>query len=128
MATRLYSDFDMAFAAHPATGDVVRKYDDYAIKQSIRNLVFLNHYEKPFHPEIGSQVTGLLFENYTPILETLIQRSIVTTIDNFEPRVKLIEVVTDFKPDNNSLDVTITYQIRNTDRISTVELTLYRAR
>lgn len=87
-----------------------------------------NHYEKPFHPEIGSQVTGLLFENYSPMLQAMMERAIYNTIENFEPRVKLINVVVQMNPDNNTVYVSVTFKIINTEKPLTVDFTLQRTR
>lgn len=126
--TRTFSDFDLNFIANPATGDIAKKYDENAIKQSIKNLVMTNHYERPFHPEIGSQVTALLFEPYTPMLSSMVQRAIIQTIENFEPRVKLISVDVNMNPDNNTVYVSITFRIINTQVPLTVDFTLQRTR
>lgn len=127
-STKQYSDLDLNFIAHPISGDVTRKYDEYAINQSIKNLVLTNHYERPFHPEIGSQITGLLFENWTPMLQSVIRQSIINTITNFEPRVQLIDVVVYDRSDNNAVDVSITYKIVNTETPVTLDITLNRTR
>lgn len=126
--TRTFSDLDLNFIANPATGDIVKKYDENAIKQSVKNLVMTNHYERPFHPEIGSQVSALLFEPYTPMLASMIQRAIIQTIENFEPRVKLIAVDVNMNPDNNTVYVSITFRIINTQVPLTIDFTLQRTR
>ena len=126
--TRTFSDLDFNFTAHPVTGDVTRKYDEEAIKQSVKNLVLTQNYERPFHSEIGSQLRGLLFEPVTPMLNLLIKRAITDTITNFEPRVSLIDVGVNFLPDNNSVYVTIVFAIVNTTRPVTVDLVLKRTR
>jgi phage baseplate assembly protein W len=126
--TRQFIDLDLNFIAHPVSGDITRKYDEYAIKQSVKNLIFTNHYERPFHPEIGSQITGLLFENWTPMLQSVLRQTIINTITNFEPRVKLIDVIVYPKPDENSIDVSITFKIVNTETPVTLDITLNRTR
>lgn len=126
--TRLFSDLDLNFIANPNTGDISKKYDENAIKASIKHLVMTNFYEKPFHPEIGSQVNGLLFEPYTPLLQAMLQRAIIDTIINFEPRVKLLEVIVDTSPDTYTVDVTIVFTILNTETPITVDFILHRTR
>lgn len=126
--TRTFTDLDLNFIANPVTGDISRKYDENAIKQSIKNLVMTNHYEKPFHPEIGSQVYSLLFEPFGPMLKSMLERSIFNTITNFEPRAQLIEVEVTLNPDNNSVYCQITFRIINTQRPLTVDITLTRTR
>lgn len=126
--TRTFSDIDLNFIANPVTGDISKKYDENAIKQSVKNLVMINHYEKPFHPEIGSQIYNLLFEPFTPLLQAMLQRAIINTINNFEPRVRLIDVEVNLNPDNNTVFCQITFRIVNTQRPITVDLTLKRTR
>lgn len=126
--TRTFSDLDFNFTKHPVTNDLVRKYDEEAIKQSVKNLVLTQNYERPFHSEIGSQLRGLLFEPATPMLQMMLQRAISDTIINFEPRVNLIDVAVRLAPDDNSVNATIEFSIINTTRPITVSLTLKRTR
>lgn len=126
--TRTFSDLDLNFIANPVTGDVSRKHDETAIKQAVKNLILTNHYERPFHPEIGSQINSLLFEPFTPLLQGMIEQAIINTITNHEPRVNLLGVVANLNPDNHTVYVTITFQIVNTERPLTVDLTLQRTR
>ena len=72
--TRQYSDFNLLFSSHPVTGDVTRKNDEEAVKASLRNLISTRHYERPFHPEIGCQIHGLLFENFNPVTAQVMKK------------------------------------------------------
>lgn len=126
--TRTFSDLDLNFTAHPVTKDIVRKYDEQAIKASVKNLVLTQNYERPFHSEIGSQIRGLLFEPATPMLNIMLKRAITDTIINFEPRVKLDEVLVTLSPDNNEVYVSIYFTIINTVRPLQVDLILTRTR
>ena len=126
--TCTFTDIDLNFIANPATGDVSRKFDENAIKQSIKNLVMTNHYEKPFHPEIGSQVYSLMFEPVNPLMKSMLERSIINTITNFEPRAQLIDVEVTLNPDNNSVYCQIQFKIVNTQRPLIVDFTLTRTR
>ena len=126
--TRTFSDLDLNFTAHPVTKDIVRKYDEEAIKAAVKNLVLTQNYERPFHSEIGSQIRGLLFEPATPMLNVMLKRAITDTIINFEPRVKLNEVLVTVSPDNNEVYVSIYFTIINTTRPVQVDLVLTRTR
>ena len=126
--TRTFSDFDFNFTKHPATYDVAMKYDEEAIKASVRNLVLTQNYERPFHSEIGSQIRGLLFEPATPMLNVMLKRAITDTITNFEPRVKLEEVQVTISPDDHYVNVSIYFRIINTTRPVQVDLILTRTR
>jgi phage baseplate assembly protein W len=126
--TRLFSDLDLNFTPHPVTGDITRRLDEAAIKQSVKNLLQIRHYEKPFHSEIGSPLNELLFEPITPITGLMVKRTIIDLISNFEPRVDLLEVEVISSDDNNSLYINVTYKIVNTERPLTLDFVLERTR
>ena len=127
-STRLFSDIDLSFEKHPATRDIFAKYDDNAIKNSIKNLILTRHYERPFHSEIGSNVNNMLFELATPAITAIARQEIIDVVNNFEPRAEIIEVVTRFNTDANEMFVRIIFRIRNTQKPITIELTLDRTR
>jgi phage baseplate assembly protein W len=126
--TRIFKDLDLMFTAHPVTGDVARKYDENAIKQSVKNLILTQNFERPFHSEIGSQVRALLFENATPMTKALLKKTITDVINNFEPRVNLIDVGIQFLEDRNSVGIEIKFKIKNTFTPLAVNLVLERTR
>lgn len=126
--TRTFSDLDFNFTAHPVTGDIVRRFDESAIKNSLKNLIMTSNYERPFHSEIGSPVKRLLFEPATPMLQLMLERAISDTINNFEPRVELLSVDVVVSEDTYEVYVTIEFQILNTTRPLTLDLTLERTR
>lgn len=126
--TRTFIDLDLNFGAHPVTGDVTKKFDVEAIKASVKNLVLTNHYERPFHPEIGSSVRGLLFEPTSPVTARMLEKAISEVIINFEPRVQLLGVQVQFSPDNNSVYVAVQFSIVNTSTPQVVNFTLERTR
>lgn len=127
-STRTFSDLDLNFIASPTTGDIFKKYDESAIKQSIKSLILTNHYEKPFHPEIGSQINSLLFEPFSPMLKSVLERAIANTIINFEPRVELLSVNALLNPDNHTVYCSIEFKIINTENPLTLDLILQRTR
>jgi len=112
-STRLYSDLGLSFERNVATKDLIVKKDVDAVKQSVRNLILTNHYERPFHPEIGSNVTALLFEPMNPITANVLQRTIAEVIENFEPRARLVSVIASSQPDRNAYEVTISFYVVN---------------
>ena len=85
-----------------------------AVKRSVRNLVLTNHYEKPFHPEIGSGVRGILFEPMTPVTSVILTEHIENVIENYEPRAKLIGVRAFPNLDRNEYECTIEFFVVNT--------------
>ena len=107
-----YRDLDLFFSKK-SNKDVNKVTDIEAVKRSVRNLVLLNSYEKPFHPEIAGDVRGLLFELMTPLTSAVIARKIQDVIENFEPRARLtgVNVVPDF--DRNAYDVTVYFYVVN---------------
>lgn len=125
---RTFTDLDLNFIANPVTGDVSVKYDVNAIKQSVKNLVMTQNYERPFHPEIGSQVYSLLFDQFSPITQIVLKEAITNTILNFEPRVVLESVDVVLNNDDQSADVTIIFSIINTQQPIVLDLTLRRTR
>ena len=112
-SVKQYSDLDLFFSMKKASKDVNRVFDIQAVKRSIRNLVLLNHYEKPFHPEIGSGVRDVLFENMTPITAHILTRKIEMVIEQFEPRARLISVKAFPDLDRNEYECTISFYVVN---------------
>ena len=112
-SVKRYKDLNLNFARHPITKDITPITDAAAVKRSVRNLVQYGHYEKPFHPEVGSGVRDILFENMTPITANALQRKIQDTIKNFEPRALLasVEVIPNF--DNNRYEVIVEFYLQN---------------
>ena len=108
--------------------DIVKRYDEQAIKASVRNLILTSNYERPFHPEIGTQINSLLFEPATPMLSAVLERTIRTAINNFEPRVDLNDVQCVVNEDSNSVDVSIIFTILNTQTPQVLNLVLERTR
>jgi len=126
--TRTFSDIDLNFLPHPVSGDISKKYDEYAIKQSIKNLILTQNYERPFHSEIGSQIKSLLFELPTSMTSSIVKRQIFDTITNFEPRANVLDVTVGLSPDNNGIYCTIVFTIINTSTPISVDLFLERTR
>lgn len=126
--TRIFSDIDLNFTAHPVTKDITRRYDENAVKQSIKNLILTQNYERPFHSEIGSPVRALLFQPATPLLSVTLRKAIIDLINNFEPRAEIINVAVRVSEDSNSVYVSITFKVVNTQTPLTVDLTLERTR
>jgi phage baseplate assembly protein W len=126
--TQIFKDLDLAFASHPNTKDLAKKTNAEAIKQSLKTLLLTQYYERPFHSEIGSPVRSLLFELATPLLQQSIQRSIIDTIQNFEPRVSVEDVYVFVKDDNNDVLITVTFTIVGLETLEQLELTLERTR
>ena len=107
-----YRDLDLFFSKK-SNKDVNKVTDVEAVKRSVRNLMLLNTFEKPFHPEIGGDIRGLLFENMTPLTGAVISRKVEDTILNFEPRARLVGVATTPNFDRNEYNVTVYFYVVN---------------
>ena len=90
--SRQFRDIDLDFNRNAVTNDVNVVEDIIAIKRSVRNLVQTNFYERPFHPELGCGVRGLLFENFTPLTMIYMKRKIEEVLINYEPRISLTNI------------------------------------
>ena len=91
-SSRIYKDLNLDFEKNTVTKDIQKITDVEAVKRSVRNLINTNHYEKPFHPEIGSNLRAMLFENLTPQMNHLISKQIELLLRNYEPRIRLVQV------------------------------------
>ena len=112
-SVKTYSDLNLNFTRNPATGDVARLTDIEAVKRSVRNLILTNQFERPFHPEIGSSVRALLFENVTPLNAVLLEDRIREVIINFEERALITSVRVIDDADRNGYRVIINFQVLN---------------
>ena len=126
-SVKQYSDLDLFFGRKSASNDINKVNDILAVKRSVRNLILTNHYEKPFHPEIGSGVRDVLFENMTPTTSHILTRKIEMVIENFEPRARLISVAAIPNLDRNEYECTISFYVVNTPT-ELVDLTVFLER
>ena len=126
-SVRQYAELDLFFGRKSSDRDVSEVTDVQAVKRSIRNLILLNTYEKPFHPEIASGVRDMLFELMTPVTAAILARQVQNVIENFEPRARLVGVRAIPDYDKNSYDVSVSFYVVNTPT-ELVELTLFLER
>ena len=126
--TKVWKDLNLNFTKHPTTNDIVKLEGVNAVKRSVRNLINLNHYEKPFHPEIGSNVRDMLFEPMTPLTEVFLAKKIEEVLINHEPRVRLVRVNVNSNPEQNRYRVWIEFYVVNHPEPVTVETFLERLR
>ena len=108
-----YVDLDLFFGKKSSNSDIQDLTNVKAVKRSIRNLILTNHFEKPFHPEIGSGVRDMLFENMTPVTSHILARKIEDVILNFEPRARLVGVRAEPILDRNTYEITIEFYVVN---------------
>ena len=127
-SSRIYKDLNLDFSFNSATKDIQKITDVEAVKRSVRNLINLNHYEKPFHPEFGSNLRAMLFELMTPQMNHVISKQIQKLITNYEPRARLVQVATIPDFDRNAYNCKIFFYVVNQPEPVTVETFLERLR
>ena len=106
-----FKDVSASFKVNPINYDLIGLINENAIARAIRNLIFTIPGEKPFQPDIGCNVTALLFENLDELTASSIKREIENTVRRFEPRVKLNQVIVNPNFDDNIFEVTLRYEI-----------------
>lgn len=125
---KIYSDIDFTFTKKPVTGDIALSYDQQSVIRSIRNLLLTNHYERPFNPDLGSNMNALLFEPISSMTSTQLEATIRTTINNYEPRASLKNIVVQALPGRNAYNVSITFFLENATQATTISVILERNR
>jgi phage baseplate assembly protein W len=108
--------------------DVNKLTDIEAVKRSVRNLINTSHFDRPFHPEIGSSVRAMLFEPMTPLTALNLQRKVQEVLINFEPRIKLVQIVSNPNIDSNSYDLRIYFYVIGSNDLIEVQTFLERLR
>jgi phage baseplate assembly protein W len=124
----IYSDLDLTFNRLPVTNDVALSYDEQAVTRSVRNLLLTNFYERPFQPDIGSNLNTILFEPVNNLTASHLSNDIENVINNFEPRAKINSVVVSPNSDQNSFTARISFYVGNNTTPTAVNLFLQRSR
>jgi len=127
-SSKIFKDLNLDFQQNTATKDIQKITDVESVKRSVRNLISTNHYEKPFHPEIGSNLRAMLFELMTPQMNHVITKQIENLINNYEPRCRLVQVYTQPMFDRNGYSVQISFYVQNHQEPVIVESFLERLR
>ena len=123
----VYTDLDLFFSPKPS-GDVYKKQDVAAVKQSVKNILMTNFMEKPFNPEYGGNLNSFLFELDTTVEADILRDQIFETISLHEPRALMREVFISLDPEKNNINVTINFQVLNSVEPVSLELSLTRLR
>ena len=110
-----FKDISMTFQSNPLNSDLITLKNEIAIARSIRNIVFTVPGEKFFNENFGSNISRSLFENIDEISSSIINDEIKYSINNFEPRISLIDIKTNPDYDNGGYDVIIVYKIIGAD-------------
>jgi len=122
-----YSDIDLSFDVK-SNGDVYKKIDAEAVKQSVKNILMCNRFNKPFKPNFGADLQSLLFDLSDPSIEEDIRTKIVANLGAYEPRAKIQNVTAKAGADNNSVAVTVIFAVLNTNKEITLTTTISRLR
>lgn len=126
--TATFKDLDFNFTSLSTTGDVARKTNVEAVKQSMKSLIQTGFYERPFNPALGTSIGNMLFELNTPLLRRRIATTIKEVITNYEPRAKILDVTVDDNSDNNEYRVRIYFFVVNSSQQEVFETYLTRTR
>ena len=127
-STRNFVDLELNFSIHPIRKDISTYKSEYAVINSVKNLILTNHYEKPFRPQVGSNIRRLLFENIDSIIAAQIERAVTETIENFEPRVSVSNITAIPDPDNNRYNLRLEFFVINQTSPITINFFLERIR
>jgi phage baseplate assembly protein W len=124
----IYSDVDLGFFAHPITGNVSRKVNRDAVKQSVKSLILTDYYDRPFKPNIGCGIRYYLFELFTPAVKQQMESAIRETVANHEPRADIVSVLVEEKQDMHALVVSVAFMILNDPNPVVLDVILERVR
>ena len=124
--SKSFKDFAVNFARNPFTDDLSIVNNDNSIKQAVKNIILTSPGEKPFQPLVGSSVNRLLFEPLDAFTADTIAEEIRTTINQYEPRVKLTNVEVTPINEGNKLNVSLEYKIVGLPIVETIEFVLQR--
>ena len=113
--SRGFKDLSASFQTSPLNNDLIALKNESAIARSVRNLVLTGQGERPFQPVLGTGVSRLLFENMDKLTASAIRSELRTTIENYEPRVEINEIIVEADFERNAFDVTLQYFIIGMD-------------
>ena len=123
-----FADLDLSFTINPFTKDLYLKTDEDAVKTAIKHLIRTKNFERAFHPEIGTQVHSLLFENFSSATKLAMEQTITESIEKYEPRARLITVEIEEAEETNDLVVNIIFTLKNTSSPITISTLISRVR
>lgn len=126
--TKKYSDIDLSFIPHPISGDITILRDANAVKRSVRNLMFMGKFDRPFEPDLGANLRQLLFEPINPMTERAIDMQIRGAISRYEPRVTITDLTVEARPDEYGYNVTLSFVIDTLSSVETISSFLEKIR
>jgi phage baseplate assembly protein W len=123
-----FTDIDLSFAVNPFTKDIYLKTEEDAVKTALKHLLRTDNFERPFHPEIGTQIRSLMFENFSSAVKIAMERTIFESIEKFEPRVRLISVEVEESIDAIDLIISVIFTLKNSPAPITITTSISRVR
>lgn len=127
-SSEIYSDFVQSFFPHPTTGNISRRVNVDAVKMSLRNLILTNKYERLKNPTFGTDIRRHLFELFTESVADNLENDIRRAIENYEPRVRILELNVTPNEDQNQMTVNLLFSVITAQEPQQLELTLFRVR
>ena len=124
----IYTDFKKSLEKSPVSADLTLLKDEDAVKESIKNLILTDRGERLMQPNLGGNIRAMLFENLTPGILKLIEDRIESTIQLYEPRAELVDVIASSNIDENTVNVKIVFYVRNVQQPITLDVFLERTR
>lgn len=124
----VYKDIPLSFTPHPVTGNVIPLTNEEAVKQSVKNIVLTNFFERPYKVGFGGNITAQLFENMDSFTKFTIAKNIRVALQNYEPRANVIDIRINTDYDTNTLSATILFSVKSLQEPITVNVILYRVR
>lgn len=126
--TVVFSDFDSLFQANPITKKLNTNVNREAVKESVRNLILTDYFERPFRSDIGCSIRSYLFELWSPALKQTMENAVIEVINNYEPRADVLDVLVEDRSELNAISVTVAFQIRNDVTPVVLDVILERVR
>lgn len=126
--TKAFSDLNLKLTLHPVRKDIMPLKDDAAVKNSVKNILLTNFFERPFQPDSGGNLRALLFEPADAITRVAIRDAIKNALLNKEPRIEDVTVIVDNDEAKNAYRLTVGFNIKQIDKSETVEIILKRLR
>lgn len=123
-----YKDIDLTLSTFSDTGEIYLKRDAAAVKQSVKNLLLTNAYDKPFNPRYGANLQGLLFDLSEGNSDFEINERIKKAINIYEPRAIIQEVRVNSSPERNVVRVRVEFKVKNLASTEVIETTISRLR
>lgn len=126
--SEIYSDFHKDLVLSPVSNDLAKKIDEESVKESIKNLILTDRFERPFQPFLGGNIRSLLFSNFVPGTIETVDAAIRSTLIAYEPRCEIVNIEIEPNPDLNAFRITIVFSIINSEKDTTLQVTLKRVR